>query len=185
MIITLVVIGVIILILLLYFITTYNGLVTLRNRVKDEWAQIDVQLKRRADLIPNLVETVKGYAKHEKGTLEEVVKARNALSSASTVDDEIDANNKITGALNKLFALSEAYPELKANENFLALQTDLKDTEEKISYARQFYNDTVLSYNNKVEMFPANIIANMFGFKQYEFFKVENKEEKEVPKVSF
>ena len=163
----------------------YNGLVASRNRVKDQWSQIDVQLKKRADLIPNIVETVKGYAKHEKETLEDVVKARNALNTASTVEDEMKANNQITGALNKLFALSEAYPELKANENFMSLQKDLKDIEDKISYARQFYNDSVMTYNNKVQMFPTNIIANIFNFKESKFFEIENEKDKETPKVSF
>ena len=176
---------IVVVVLLLVIIGTYNSLVSLRNRVKDQWAQIDVQLKRRFDLIPNLVETVKGYAKHEKGTLEAVINARNAFASANTPAEEIEANNQITGALNKLFALSESYPELKANENFLSLQTDLKDIEEKISYARQFYNDTVLSYNNKVEMFPTNIIASIFGFKQNEFFKLDDESERKAPKVSF
>lgn len=175
----------IVVVLGLFIASTYNKLVTNRNKVKDGWAQIDVQLKRRVDLIPNLVETVKGYAKHESETLEEVIKARNSFNTASTVEDEMNANNQITGALNKLFALSEAYPDLKANENFLSLQNDLKDVEEKISYARQFYNDIVLSYNNIVEMFPSNIIANMFKFKQEKFFEIENEKEKEAPKVSF
>ena len=179
------IIVVILVLLVLYVISAYNGLVRERNKVKDQWAQIDVQLKKRVDLIPNLVETVKGYAKHEKTTFEDVVKARNAFASANTVAEEIEANNQITGALNKLFALSESYPELKANENCLSLQADLKDIEEKISYARQFYNDTVLTYNNKVEMFPTNIIANIFGFKQSEFFKLDNESEREAPKVSF
>ena len=163
----------------------YNSLVSLRNKVKDQWSQIDVQLKKRADLIPNIVETVKGYAKHEKETLENVIKARNALNTASSVEEEIAANNQITGALNKLFALSEAYPELKANENFLSLQKDLKDVEEKISYARQFYNDVVMSYNNKVQMFPSNIIASLFGFKESKFFELDNEKDRETPKVSF
>lgn len=175
----------IVVVLGLFIASTYNKLVTNRNKVKDGWAQIDVQLKRRVDLIPNLVETVKGYAKHESETLEEVIKARNSFNTASTVEDEMNANNQITGALNKLFALSEAYPDLKANENFLSLQNDLKEVEEKISYARQFYNDIVLSYNNIVEMFPSNIIANMFKFKQEKFFEIENEKEKEAPKVSF
>lgn len=176
---------VVVVLLVLYVISNYNGLVRLRNKVKDEWSQIDVQLKKRADLIPNIVETVKGYAKHEKDTLTAVINARNALNTASTIEDEMKANNQITGALNKLFALSEAYPELKANDNFLSLQKDLKDIEDKISYARQFYNDTVMTYNNKVQMFPSNIIANMFGFKEEKFFEIENKEERETPKVSF
>ena len=175
---------IVIVVILLWVMSTYNGLVALRNRVKDQWAQIDVLLKRRADLIPNLVETVKGYAKHEKNTLTEVIEARNKFVSAGSINEEIEANNQLTGALNKLFALSESYPELKANQNFISLQNDLKDTEDKISYARQFYNDTVLTYNNLVQMFPSNIIANMFKFEVYEFFKIEEKE-KEVPKVSF
>jgi len=175
----------IVLVLGAYVASVYNKLVSNRNKVKDGWAQIDVQLKRRADLIPNLVETVKGYAKHEKDTFEEVIKARNSFNTATTVEEEIEANNQITGALNRLFALSEAYPELKANENFLSLQNDLKDAEEKISYARQFYNDIVMNYNNAVEMFPSNIIAGMFNFKQEKFFEVENEKEKEAPKVSF
>lgn len=174
----------VIILLVFYGIGVYNKLVNSRNKVKDQWAQIDVQLKRRADLIPNLVETVKGYAKHEKNTLTEVIEARNKFVSAGSINEEIKANNQLTGALNKLFALSESYPELKANQNFISLQNDLKDTEDKISYARQFYNDTVLTYNNLVQMFPSNIIANMFKFEVYEFFKIEEKE-KEVPKVSF
>ena len=176
---------IVIVILVILVAGAYNGLVASRNRVKDQWSQIDVQLKKRADLIPNIVETVKGYAKHEKETLEDVVKARNALNTASTVEDEMKANNQITGALNKLFALSEAYPELKANENFMSLQRDLKDIEDKISYARQFYNDSVMTYNNKVQMFPTNIIANIFNFKESKFFEIENEKDKETPKVSF
>ena len=176
---------IVIVILVVLVAGAYNGLVSSRNRVKDQWSQIDVQLKKRADLIPNIVETVKGYAKHEKETLEDVVKARNALNTASTVEDEMKANNQITGALNKLFALSEAYPELKANENFMSLQKDLKDIEDKISYARQFYNDSVMTYNNKVQMFPTNIIANIFNFKESKFFEIENEKDKETPKVSF
>lgn len=174
----------VIILLVFYGIGVYNKLVNSINKVKDQWAQIDVQLKRRADLIPNLVETVKGYAKHEKNTLTEVIEARNKFVSAGSINEEIEANNQLTGALNKLFALSESYPELKANQNFISLQNDLKDTEDKISYARQFYNDTVLTYNNLVQMFPSNIVANMFKFEVYEFFKIEEKE-KEVPKVSF
>lgn len=176
---------IIIVVIVIYAIITYNGLVVARNKVKDGWSQIDVQLKKRADLIPNVVETVKGYAKHEKDTLKEVIEARNALNSAKSVEEEIDANNQVTGALNRLFALSEAYPELKANTNFLNLQNDLKDIEEKISYARQFYNDIVLTYNNKIEMFPSNIIANMFKFEKSKFFEITNEKEKETPKVSF
>ena len=176
---------IVIVILVILVAGAYNGLVSSRNKVKDQWSQIDVQLKKRADLIPNIVETVKGYAKHEKETLEGVIKARNALNTASSVEEEMAANNQITGALNKLFALSEAYPELKANENFMSLQKDLKDVEEKISYARQFYNDSVMTYNNKVQMFPTNIIANIFNFKESKFFEIENAKDKETPKVSF
>lgn len=179
-----VIIGAVLLLVVFYIISVYNKLVNARNKVNDQFAQIDVQLKRRNDLIPNLVETVKGYAKHEEKTLKEVVEARNRMVSAGSINDEIEASNNLTNALNKLFALSEAYPELKANENFQALQKDLGETEDKISYARQFYNDTVLNYNNLRETFPSNIIANIFKFKKIDFFKAEEKE-KEVPQVKF
>ena len=179
-----IIIIVILVLLVLYVIGAYNGLVMARNKVKDQWAQIDVQLKKRVDLIPNLVETVKGYAKHEKGTLEAVITARNSFASANTPAEEIEANNQITGALNKLFALSESYPELKANENFLSLQNDLKDTEDKITYARQFYNDSANGFNNLVMMFPSNIVANMFNFKKFDYFKIDENE-KEKPEVKF
>ena len=182
-IIIIIIVGLLIL-LAFYVIGVYNKLVNARNKVNNQWSQIDVQLKRRADLIPNLVETVKGYAKHEKGTLKEVIEARNKYVSAGTVNDKIDAENQLTGALNKLFALTEAYPELKANENFMSLQNDLKDTEDKITYARQFYNDTAMNFNNLVEMFPSNIIASIFGFKRYQFFEASEKE-KETPSVKF
>ena len=178
------IIGGIILILACYVIGVYNKLVNARNKVENQFSQVDIQLKRRADLIPNLVETVKGYAKHEKTTLTEVIEARNKAVNAGSVNEKIEANNELTGALNKLFALAEAYPELKANENFLSLQGDLKDTEDKITYARQFYNDSAMGYNNLIQMFPSNIVANMFGFKKFEYFKAEEKE-KEVPKVEF
>lgn len=178
-----IIIGIIIL-LLVYVISVYNNLISLKNKVKDSWSQIDVLLKRRSDLIPNIVETVKGYASHEKETLEDIIKARNSFNSASTKEDEIKANNEISSALTKLFALSEAYPELKANENFMGLQKDLKETEDKISFSRQFYNDSVLKYKNKLEMFPSNVIATLFGFKSEEFFEV-SENDKEVPKVSF
>lgn len=174
----------VIVILLVYVVSVYNGLVNLRNMVKDQWAQIDVLLKRRADLIPNIVETVKGYAKHEKQTLEDVVSARNKAVSATTPEAEMKANGELTQALGRLFALSEAYPELKANENFMNLQTELKETEDKIAYARQFYNDAALKLKNKVEMFPSNIIAGMFGFKAEPFFEVAEAD-KEAPKVQF
>lgn len=182
-IIALIVIGVIVLILLFVGIT-YNSLVSLRNKVKDQWAQIDVLLKRRTDLIPNLVETVKGYAKHETETLENVVAARNKVVDAKTTEEEIKADGELSRALGRLMAVAEAYPDLKANTNFLDLQANLKETEDKIQYARQFYNDAVLIYKNKLEMFPSNIIASMFGFKQEAFFEA-SEADKEVPKVQF
>lgn len=176
---------VIILIIILALIALgYNQLVKLRNMVKDQWSQIDVLLKRRNDLIPNLVETVKGYAKHEQETLESVINARNKFVAASTVESVTKANSELTGALNRLFALSETYPDLKANTNFIDLQKNLKETEDKIAYARQFYNDTVLKYNNKVEMIPTNIIAGLFGFKKYDFFEIKDIE-RQVTKVKF
>ena len=174
----------VLIILVIYFICFYNSLVKLNNNVKEAFSTMDVYLKKRWDLIPNLVETVKGYAKHEKSTFEDVVKARNAYASASSFEDEVKASGEVTKALNKLFALAEAYPELKANENFLSLQNDLKDVEEKISVSRQFYNDTVLTYNNKVMMFPSNIVASLFKFEKGKFFEA-SEEDKKVPKVSF
>ena len=171
-------------VIVLYVISTYNGLVVLRNKVKDQWSQIEVQLKRRADLIPNLVETVKGYAAHEKDTLEAVVSARNKAVSATTPEAEMQANGELSQALGRLFALTEAYPDLKANTNFVVLQNQLKETEDKISYSRQFYNDTVLKYQNKKESFPSNIIAGMFGFKTFKFFEAEEQDRK-VPEVKF
>ncbi len=170
--------------LLIFIISEYNGLVSLRNKVRNQWSQIDVLLKRRFDLIPNLVETVKGYAKHEQDTLEKVIEARNKFNTASTPEEEMEASNQITGALNKLFALAENYPELKANTNFMDLQGNLKDTEDKISYARQFYNDAVMKYQNKLEMFPSNIVAGLFRFKPEKFFEA-NEAEKENVKVEF
>ena len=174
----------VVLVLIIFLVSTYNNLVVLRNRVKDQWAQVDVQLKRRFDLIPNLVETVKGYAKHENSTLKEVIEARNKFQSATTPEEEMAASGDLNKALSRLMVLTESYPELKANENFLSLQADLKDCEEKIAYARQFYNDTVLSYMNKVEMFPSNIVASMFGFKEMKYFEIAEGE-KAAPKVSF
>ncbi len=180
----LIVVIAIIVIIILWFVGTYNSLVGLRNKVKDQWAQIDVQLKRRADLIPNLVETVKGYAKHEKGTFEDVVKARNTFVSATTPEDEMKAAGELEKTISKLFALTESYPELKANDNFLSLQADLKDAEDKISIMRQFYNDVVMKYNNKIETIPSNIVASISNFKQASFFEATEKD-KEVPTVSF
>lgn len=174
----------IVVVLALYIVSTYNNLVVLRNRAKDQWSQVDVQLKRRFDLIPNLVETVKGYAKHEKTTLTEVIEARNKFQSATTPEEEMAASGDLNKALSRLMVLTESYPELKANENFLSLQSDLKDCEEKIAVSRQFYNDTVLKYMNKVEMFPSNLIAKMFGFKPMKYFEI-TEGEKEAPKVSF
>ena len=159
---------------LLYVIVTYNGLVRLRNRIQNAWAQIDVQLRRRYDLIPNLVETVKGYAKHEQGTFEAVTEARaNAINAQGPVE-QARAENMITGALKSLFAVSEAYPDLKANQNFLALQEELSGTEGRISYARQYYNDAVLRLNTKIQSFPSNILAGMFGFKEHEYFEADD-----------
>ena len=174
----------IVVVILLALIGLYNNLVSLKMRVKNAWTQIDTQLKRRFDLIPNLVETVKGYAAHEKETLEKVVEARNTYVTASTVEEKAEANNQLTSTLKNLFALSEAYPDLKANENFLALQTELSGTEDKIAYSRQFYNDTVQMYNTAIMKFPANIISGMFGFKEEAFFKIDESE-KEPVKVQF
>lgn len=179
-----IIIIVVLVLLALYVIGTYNGLVSLRNKVKDQWAQIDVLLKRRADLIPNLVETVKGYATHESETLEKVIAARNKVVAATNVEEEMKANGELTAALGRLMMVTESYPELKANVNFMDLQNNLKDSEDKIQYARQFYNDSVLNYKNKIEMFPSNIIAGMFGFKPEAFFEADEAS-KEVPKVQF
>ena len=183
----LIIVGIIIVILLIWFFGSYNGLVGLRNQVKNAWAQIDVQLKRRRDLIPNLVETVKGYMEHERGTLEAVTQARNIAQAvpAGNVAEISKAEGALSSALSRLLAVVEAYPNLKANENFLALQEQLTSTENKISFSRQFYNDSVLRYNNKTQMFPSNIVASMGGFKSSEFFEVTAPEEREAPKVSF
>jgi LemA protein len=181
-----IVLGIIVL-LLFFFIAIYNGLVGLRNQVKNAWAQIDVQLKRRYDLIPNLVETVKGYAKHEREVFENVTKARNMAqaASASNAAERGKLEGELSSALTRLLAVAEAYPDLKANQNFLALQEELTSTENKISFSRQFYNDTVLRYNNQTQMFPSNVVAGMAGFKAAEFFEVTTPEEKNAPKVSF
>jgi len=186
MIVVYIIIGIVV-VLLLLFAGTYNSLVRLRNRVKNAWAQIDVQLKRRHDLIPNLVETVKGYMKHERETLEAVTNARNLAQKAigTGVGAQSKAEAGLSGALSRLLAVVENYPDLKANQNFLALQEELTSTENKISFSRQFYNDSVLGYNNKTHMFPSNIIASMTGFKSSEFFEVTVAEERIAPKVSF
>ncbi|HIU40882.1 MAG TPA: LemA family protein [Candidatus Aphodocola excrementigallinarum] len=178
--IALIVIAVIVVLLIIYFIATYNSLVDLRNKVKDSWSQIDVVLKNRNDLIPNLVETVKGYAKHEKTTLDAVITARNKAVNAKTNEEEMKAAGEVTEALGRLFALAENYPDLKANQNFMDLQNKLNEVEEKIRFARQFYNDTVLTYQNKLEMFPSNIVAKMFGFKPETFFEATEEERKNV-----
>ena len=167
-------------VLVLLIIGCYNSLILLRNKVRDQWAQIDVQLKRRFDLIPNLVETVKGYAKHEKETFEKVIKARNSFNEAKTPEDEMKANNELSNGITKIFALAESYTELKADANFTKLQDELKETEDKISYARQFYNDNVMVYQNKLEMFPSNIVASIFRFKPEPFFAANEKERENV-----
>lgn len=172
-------------VLVLWGIGAYNGLVRTRNQVDNAWSQIDVQLKRRLDLIPNLVETVKGYAAHERETLEAVVKARNAaLAAPGTPAGQAAADNMISGALRQLFALSEAYPDLKANQNFLALQEELTATEGRVAYARQFYNDSVLTYNNRLQSFPTVLIAGPLKFTKRDFFEAEP-EAKQAPKVQF
>ncbi|MBN1692779.1 MAG: LemA family protein [Dehalococcoidales bacterium] len=177
----------IVVILILFIIGAYNGLVGFRNQVKNAWAQIDVQLKRRYDLIPNLVETVKGYVKHERETLEAVTNARNLAQKASSAGaaERGKLEGALGAALGRLLAVAEAYPDLKANQNFLALQEELTSTENKISFSRQYYNDSVLKFNNKIQMFPSNVIAGMFSFKIGEFFEVTVAAEKEPPKVSF
>ncbi len=180
----LIILIVIIIIILVAIVAIYNGLVTARNKVKNAWAQIDVQLNRRADLIPNLVETVKGYAAHESSVFEDVTAARAGLMNANGVKEISDANNQLSSTLKTLFAVAENYPELKANENFKELQAQLAQTEDKIAYSRQFYNDTVLMYNNKCQTFPSNIFAGMFGFKEADFFEAAG-EARSVPKVEF
>jgi len=181
-----IIIGVVV-VLLVIFIAVYNGLVRLRNQVKNAWAQIDVQLKRRYDLIPNLVETAKGYMKHERETLEAVTNARNLAQQASSAGagERAKAEGELSSALSRLLAVVENYPDLKANQNFLALQEELTSTENKIAFSRQFYNDSVLRLNNKTQMFPSNAVASMTGFKAGEFFEVTVAAEREPVKVSF
>jgi len=170
--------------ILLWFFSYYNRVIRLENQIDNAWAQIDVQLKRRADLIPNLMETVKGYMKHERDTLENVTKARSAVMSAKGPQDSMNASNMLTGALKTLFAVAESYPDLKANQNFLQLQDELTHTEEKIAYSRQHFNDTVLMFNNTIETFPGNIFANMMGKKERQMLQIPEAN-REVPKVSF
>lgn len=183
--ITLIIILAAIVVLALFIIGIYNALVRLRNQVDNAWSQIDVQLKRRHDLIPNLVETAKGYMKHERQTFEEITKARAQAMGAKGVADAAKAEGALGEALSKFMLVVENYPDLKANQNFLALQEELTGTENKISFSRQSYNDQVLFFNNKIQMFPSNIVAGMFSFSKRDFFEVESAAEREVPKVSF
>lgn len=178
------VIGIIIILIIIYLWFTYNSLVVLRERIKEALSQIDVQLKRRTDLIPNLIETVKGYAKHEKEVFEKVTQARASMLKAETPQQKAEADNMMEKALKSIFAVAEDYPDLKASENFLNLQEELTDTENKISYSRQFYNTNVLAFNSSIKTFPAMLIASQFGFKQVEFFETEAESKKEV-KVKF
>jgi LemA protein len=171
--------------LVLFVIGIYNALVRLRNQVDNAWSQIDVQLKRRHDLIPNLIETAKGYMKHERGTFEAITQARSQAMGAKTVAESSKAEGALGEALSKFMLVVENYPDLKANQNFLALQEELTGTENRIAFARQNYNDQVLFFNNKIQMFPSNIIAGMFAFGKREFFEIEVAAEREVPKVSF
>jgi LemA protein len=175
----------VILLLIFWLIGIYNGLVRLRNQVKNAWSQIDVQLKRRYDLIPNLIETVKGYMKHEAETLQKITMYRSQAMNAEGVAEKGKAEGMLSGALGQIKVAFENYPDLKANQNFLALQEELTSTENKISFSRQNYNDQVLFYNNKIQMFPSNIVAGMFGFKLAEFFELESEEERKAPKVGF
>ena len=174
-----------IVVLVFMIIGMYNSLIQLRNQVKNAWSQIDVQLKRRHDLIPNLVETAKGYMVHERQTLENITAARSRAMQAGSVGDKARAEGELSGVMSKFFLVVENYPDLKANQNFLALQEELTSTENKIAFSRQAYNDQVLFYNNKIQMFPSNILAGMFNFQQSEYFQVENQAERDVPKVSF
>ncbi|PNX47875.1 MAG: hypothetical protein BV459_03535 [Thermoplasmata archaeon M11B2D] len=182
------IIGIIVVIIVvgivIWILSFYNKVIRSENRIDNAWAQIDVQLKRRADLIPNLMETVKGYMNHERQTLEAVTKARSAIMTAKTPQESINADNMLTGALKTLFAVAESYPDLKANQNFLQLQDELTHTEDKIAYSRQHYNDSVLSFNNTIETFPGNIFAGMMGKKERQMLQIPEAS-REVPKVSF
>ncbi len=181
----LIVIAGVFVVIALAVIGIYNALVRLRNQVDNAWSQIDVQLKRRHDLIPNLIETAKGYMKHERGTFEAITEARSKAMGAGNVADASKAEGMLGEALSKFMLVVENYPDLKANQNFLALQEELTSTENKISFARQSFNDQVLGFNNKIQMFPSNIIAGMFNFRKRDFFELESPTEREVPKVSF
>ncbi len=180
-----IVILVIVVLIVLFVIGIYNSLVRLRNQVDNAWSQIDVQLKRRHDLIPNLVETAKGYMEHERETFEAITEARSKAMGARNVSEAAQAEGGLSEALSKFMLVVENYPELKANQNFLALQEELTSTENKIAFSRQGYNDQVLFFNNKIQMFPSNIIANSFNFTKRDFFEIENAAEREVPKVNF
>ena len=176
---------VVVLLILFWVVSAYNGLVRARQKVNNAWSQIDVQLQRRFDLIPNLVETVKGYTKHEEKVFTDVAKLRTSWANASGVKEKAELSNELSGALKTIMAVSESYPELKANENFLQMQEELQNTENKISYSRQFYNDTVTKYNTRIEVFPDSLIASMFHFDAAELFKVDSDEAKKNVKVSF
>lgn len=175
----------IVIIIVIALIAIYNKLVTLRQRVQNSWSQIDVQLQRRFDLIPNLIETVKGYMEHEKDTLEKVTALRSSWASAKNTDEKVELDNELSGALKTIMAVAENYPDLKANQSFISLQNELSSTESKIAYSRQFYNDTVTIYNTKTETFPSNLIASMFGFKPATLFNVDNEEARKAVKVDF
>ena len=176
---------VVVVLLVLWLVATYNGLIQSRNKVKNAWSQIDVQLQRRFDLIPNLVEAVKGYMDHENETLTKIAELRTSWANASTVHEKADLDNQLSGALKTIMAVSENYPDLKANQNFSELQEELRNTENKISYARQFYNDSVTMYNTKIQLVPTNIVASMFGFKPEELFEAESDEARKNVKVDF
>ena len=180
------ILGVIVILLAVFLISVYNSLVQLRQRVQNAWAQVDVQLKRRYDLIPNLVGAVKGYAQHEKATLEGVTQARNMAMNAGNIQEQMQAENMLSGALRSLFAVADAYPELKANTNFMQLQAELTDTESKIAFARQFYNDTVQKFNTKIELFPTNLVAGMLGFAMVDYFNLQGEPDaRQAVKVEF
>lgn len=180
------ILGVFVVILAVFLIKVYNDLVQVRQRVQNAWAQVNVQLKRRYDLIPNLVGAVKGYAQHEKSTLERVTQARNMAMNAGNIQEQMQAENMLSNALRSLFAVAEAYPELKANANFMQLQNELTDTEGKIAYARQFYNDTVQKFNTKIELFPTNLVAGMLGFSMVDYFNLQGEyEARQAVKVEF
>ncbi|WP_198306657.1 LemA family protein [Dehalobacterium formicoaceticum] len=182
----LIIIGVVLVLLAVFLVAIYNNLVQLRQRVQNSWAQVDVQLKRRYDLIPNLVNAVKGYAQHEKSTLETVTQARNMAINAGNLQEQMQAENMLSSALRSLFAVAEAYPELKANTNFLQLQAELSDTESKIAFSRQFYNDTVQKFNTKIELFPNNLVAGMLGFAMVDYFTLQGEPDaRQAVKVEF